>query len=122
MLRSFRDLLVWQKSYALTIKVYDVTSGFPAHETYGISSQMRRAAISIPSNIAEGYGRGYTAEYIRFAGVAYGSLSELQTQLMLARDLDYMESEYYDALSSGYDEVERMLAALIRSLKSKNQV
>lgn len=119
MLRSFRELLVWQRSYALALKIYRATSDFPKHEQYGLTGQMRRACVSIPSNIAEGYTRGHTTEYIRFAGMAYGSLAELQTQLMLARDLEYMNTETYDDLCAGYEELERMLAALIRGLKAK---
>ena len=122
MLKSFKDLLVWQKSYALALKVYEVTSDFPAREAYGLTNQMRRAAVSVPSNIAEGYSRGHTTEYIRFAGVAYGSLAELQTQLMLARDLGYVKQDVCDTVSSDYEDLERMLAALIRSLKGKQSV
>ncbi len=119
MLKSYRELLVWQKSYALALELYSATSDFPKHEIYGLTSQMRRASVSIPSNIAEGYARGYRPEYIRFTGVAYGSLAELQTQLMLARDLDYLNPKQYDELASGYEELERMLSALIRALKNK---
>lgn len=119
MLKSFRDLLVWQKSYTLALRAYEATTGFPAKEAYGLAAQIRRAAVSIPSNIAEGYARWHTAEYIRFARMAFGSLAELQTQLMLARTLDYMERSTYDALAGGYEEVERMLGALIRGLNEK---
>lgn len=119
MLRSFRELQVWQKSYALALDVYSVTSDFPSHEAYGLTAQIRRAPVSVPSNIAEGYSRGHTMDYVRFANMAYGSLAELHTQLMLARDLGYMNQDAYDAVSGRYGEVERMLAALIRGLKSK---
>ena len=119
MLRSFKDLLVWQKSYALAIEVYRCTGAFPAQEMYGLTAQLRRAAVSIPSNIAEGYCRKRTAEYIRFAGMAYASLGELSTQLMLSRDLGYLDGNTYDAISLGCEELERMLAALIRSLKTR---
>lgn len=120
MVSSFRDLLVWQKSYALVLKVYEATHGFPSSEVYGLTSQIRRAAVSIPSNIAEGYCRGHRGEYIRFASIAYGSTGELCTQIMISRDLGYLDAETYSTLSEGYDELERMLAALIRSLKKKS--
>lgn len=119
MLKTFKDLRVWQKSYALTLDVYRNTASFPSEELYGLTSQIRRAAASIPSNIAEGYWRGHTSEYIRFVSIAYGSLAEVLTQLMLSRDLGYMDETSYNSVSSQYEDLERMLAALIRSLKSK---
>jgi len=88
--KCFKDLIVWQKSYALALVVYRVTRGFPRSETYGLSQQMRKAAISIPSNIAEGYGRQHRAEYDQFLSIAYGSLLELETQFLLASDLKYV--------------------------------
>jgi len=87
---SFKDLIVWRKSYKLALEVYKVTGGFPKSETYGLSQQMRKAAISIPSNIAEGYGRQHKAEYDQFLSIAYGSLLELETQFLLASDLEYV--------------------------------
>ncbi|MHC4157184.1 MAG: four helix bundle protein [Planctomycetota bacterium] len=87
--KSFKDLIVWQKSYKLVLQIYKVTKDFPKSEQYALSQQMRRAAVSIPSNIAEGYGRKHIAEYNHFLSVAYGSLLELETQYLLAIDLDY---------------------------------
>ena len=87
--KSFKDLIVWQKSYKLVLEIYKMTKGFPKTETYGLSQQMRRAAISIPSNIAEGYGRKHKAEYNQFLSIAYGSLLELETQYLLSIDLKY---------------------------------
>jgi len=87
--RSFKDLIVWQKSYSLVKEIYKLTSSFPKDEIYGLSQQMRRCAVSIPSNIAEGYGRQYSKEYKQFLSMAYGSLCELETQYLLAVDLDY---------------------------------
>ena len=78
--QSFKDLIVWQKSYKLALMIYEISKGFPKIETYGLSSQMRRAAVSIPSNIAEGYGRKHKTEYNRYLEIANGSLAELQTQ------------------------------------------
>ena len=87
--QSFKDLIVWQKSYKLVLMIYEITRGFPKTEIYGLSQQMRRAAVSIPSNIAEGYGRKHKAEYNQYLSIAYGSLSELETQYMLTVDLKY---------------------------------
>ena len=89
-LKSFKELIVWQKGYNLVLEIYKVTSGFPKSEVYGLSQQMRSAAISIPSNIAEGYGRKHKTEYHRFLSIAYGSLLELETQYPLSIDLGYI--------------------------------
>ena len=91
---SFRDLIVWQKSYRLVLEVYKITEGFPKTETYGLSQQIRKAAVSIPSNIAEGYGRKHKAEYNQFLSIAYGSLLEVETQYSLAVDLKSLLSRY----------------------------
>ena len=88
--RSFKDLVVWQKAYKLALEIYGITKDFPRFETYGLVQQMRRAAVSLPSNIAEGYGRKHKAEYRQFLSIAYGSLSELETQYLLAIDLGYI--------------------------------
>ena len=119
MLKSFKDLQILQKSYTLSLDIYEATSNFPASEVYGLTAQIRRAAVSIPSNIAEGYSRGHTAEYVRFVNLAYGSLAELQTQLMLARDLGYLEQSVYEKIASQYEDLEHMLSALMRGLKGK---
>jgi four helix bundle protein len=86
---SFKDLIVWQKAYKLVLETYKITKDFPKEETYGLAQQMRRAAVSIPSNIAEGYGRSHKAEYKQFLSLAYGSLSELETQYLLSMDLGF---------------------------------
>ncbi len=85
---SFKDLIVWQKAYKLVLEIYRITREFPKSETYGLAQQMRKAAVSIPSNIAEGYGRAYKTEYKQFLSIAYGSLSELETQYLLSVDLN----------------------------------
>jgi four helix bundle protein len=87
--QSFKDLIVWQKSYKLVLRIYEITKNFPKSETYGLSQQMRRASVSIPSNIAEGYGRKHKAEYKQFLSISYASLAELETQYMLSVDLKY---------------------------------
>jgi len=112
--------MVWQKAYQLCVEIYRITRSFPKDEQYGLTSQIRRSGVSIPSNIAEGYGRKTTPEYIRSLYIAYGSLCELETQLLLAGDLNYIAHEDISKLSSAVGEVERMLKALIRSLETKH--
>ena len=89
--KSFKDLIVWQKSYKLVLEIYKITKIFPKDEVYGLSQQMRRSAVSIPSNISEGYGRQYQKEYRQFLSMAYGSLCELETQYLLSIDLNYIK-------------------------------
>ena len=115
--KCFKDLIVWQKSYALALVVYRVTGSFPKSETYGLSQQMRKAATSIPSNIAEGYGRQHRAEYDQFLSIAYGSLLELETQFLLANDLKYVpESPEIEELLR---EVGSMLYRMLHPLNAK---
>jgi four helix bundle protein len=119
MLRNYKELKVWQKAYQLSLEVYKITKGFPREERYGLTSQIRRAAVSVPSNIAEGYGRKTTPEYIRSLYFAYGSNCELDTQISLSGDLGYMKAQEKEMLQRGIGEVERMLKALIKSLENK---
>jgi len=114
--KSYRDLIVWQKAFELSLSVYRATRGFPKDEIYGLRSQLRRAAVSVPSNIAEGYGRRTTAEYTRALNIAYGSNCELETQLLLAKELGYIPASEHGRLSRDLAEVERMLTALRRTL------
>ena len=93
MLKNYKELKVWEKAYKLCLDIYRVTKRFPKEEIYGLTSQIRRSAVSIPSNIAEGYGRKTTSEYVRFLYIAYGSVCELETQTMISGDLDYMKKE-----------------------------
>ena len=120
MLKTYKELKVWQKSYQLCLEVYKVTKTFPQDERYGMISQMRRAVLSIPSNIAEGYGRKTTLEYIRFLYIAYGSTCELETQLLLSGDLGYLKKESISEFQSFIGEIERMLKALIKSHENKH--
>ena len=120
MLRNYKDLQVWQKAYQLCLEVYKATGEFPKHELYRITAQIRRAAVSIASNIAEGYGRKTTKEYIQFLYVAYGSICELETQVLLSGDLSYLSSNEAKRLQDIIGEVERMLKALINSLEKKS--
>lgn len=109
--KSFKDLIVWQKAYKLVIEVYKITKNFPNDEIYGLSSQMRRAAVSIPSNVAEGYGRCYNKEYKQFLSIAYSSLCELETQYLLSVDLGYMKRN--EAIENLLKEVGSMLYCMI---------
>ncbi len=119
MLKHYKELQVWQKSYKLCLKIYSIAPKFPIEEKYGITSQIKRSAVSIPSNIAEGYGRKTTADYIRMLYIAYGSVCELETQILLAGDLDFIEKKEEDTTLSDIAEIERMLKALIKSLENK---
>jgi four helix bundle protein len=119
MLKNYGELRVWQESYGLCLDVYRQTRALPADEKYGLTSQLRRAAVSVPSNIAEGYGRRTSGEYLQSLPVAYGSVCELQTQLRLASDLGYPVPDISKALLNRTGSVERMLKALISALDAK---
>ncbi len=115
-IKGFRDLSVWQRAYELTLELYRMSKKFPKEERYGITSQVQRAAISVPANIAEGYERNHRKEYLQFLFIAKGSLGELDTYLLLARDLEYMTSDEYNQIDSKRLETVKMLQGLIRSL------
>ena len=117
MLRSYKDLKVWQKAYQLCLEVYKITKPFPSEERYGLTSQIRRATVSIPSNIAEGYGRRTTGEYLQSLYISYGSICELETQILLSRDLDYLSKQSFERIEAILREVERMLKVLIKSVE-----
>ena len=119
MLKHYRELTVWQKSFDLCVSVYRKTRRFPKNELYGLTTQMQRASVSIPSNIAEGFGRRTTADFLRSLYIAYGSVCELQTQVMLASTLKYLVQADADALLGAVGDVERLTKALIRSLERK---
>ena len=114
-MKSHKDLIVWQKSMDHVAAIYVATKAFPKEELFGIVSQMRRAAVSIPSNIAEGYGRLYDRETVKFLSNALGSASELETQLIISKDLGYLLIEDFQKLISQIEEIIRMLSALIKS-------
>jgi four helix bundle protein len=116
-IKSYRDLLVWQKSVRLVTEVYQVTRLFPKEESYGLTSQMRRCAVSIPSNIAEGYGRRATNDYLRHLSIATGSLFELQTQLEIGKNLEFLKAADHERLYELSREIERMLSSLMRKLR-----
>jgi four helix bundle protein len=113
MSESYRDLIAWQKAKILALNVYRCTRKFPKDEVYGLSSQMRRAAVSVPSNIAEGKGRYSHKEFVKFLYHARGSLLELETQLAIAHDLDYIGLPMFKSLESETEELGRILNGLI---------
>ena len=116
--RSFRDLRVWQKSMDLTVTIYRLTGSFPREEVFGLSSQLRRSAVSIPSNIAEGQGRLNTREFRQFLGVARGSTCELQTQLEIARRLGLGDSQLLNDAEGLSHEIGKMIFAILGKLKT----
>ena len=118
MVQSYRDLIAWQKAMAMVTHVYEITKVFPDDEKFGLTSQMRRCAVSVPSNIAEGHARNSQAEFRRFLSIARGSNAELTTQLMIANNLGYLP----DSTTSlkMVDEVGRIISGLIKSLPPKN--
>jgi four helix bundle protein len=118
-IRTFKDLLVWQKAMDLSVEIYRLTKNYPSHERYGLIAETRKTSRSVPYNIAEGHKRGSTADYIRFLGIAAGSAVELETQLLLAGRLGYLKEGTAKGVLALHAEVERMLDALIRSLKAK---
>jgi four helix bundle protein len=117
---SYKDLIVWQKSIQVVTTVYRLTANFPVDERFGLISQMRRAAVSVPSNIAEGQARRTTPDFIRFISTAEGSLAELDTQIVISIELNYCSSEAAKELYGLVDEIRRMLNALRRSLAAKH--
>lgn len=119
-IKSFRDLIVWQKSMQLVSAVYQATQSFPKQETYGLVSQLRRASVSVPSNIAEGHGRLSTGEYRHFLGQARGSLVELEAQILISEMLGYLERNQSLVLISRVEEVGRILNGLITSIMNRN--
>jgi four helix bundle protein len=116
---SYKDLVVWQKAKTLAVQVYELTDTFPRKEVYGLSSQLRRAAVSVASNIAEGQGRLTTGEFLHFLGQSRGSLLELQTQLAISLELRYISKQQLEAIEKKSSEVLRLLNALIESLRNK---
>ncbi len=117
-MKDFRELKVWEKAHQLTLAIYRTTATFPSEERYGLMGQMRRSAASIPTNIAEGCGRGSDDDFRRFLQMAMGSASELEYQLILAHDLGYLAASDHEYLSTAVVEVKRMLASLITKIKS----
>ena len=118
-MQDFRGLKVWEKGHALALAVYKATATFPRTEQYGLTSQIQRAAVSVPANIAEGCGRGGDGELAQFFQVAMGSASELEYHLLLAHDLRLISDDDYDRLSASVSEVKRMLASFIQKVRER---
>lgn len=116
-MKSYRDLIVWQKSMELVTLIYKCSLGLPENEKYGLTTQIKRSAISIPSNISEGYGRNYRKDYSRFLQIARGSLFENQTQLEIAVNLNFIKVEDLKEIQELSLEVEKMLNSLIKKLE-----
>lgn len=113
-IQSFTDLEVWQEAHKLVLLVYELTKNFPREETFGLISQLRRAAVSITSNIAEGFSRFSYKEKIQFYSMALGSLTESQNQLLIARDIGYLKQDYFDKVAQQSIAVHRLLNAFIK--------
>lgn len=118
-MKDFRDLLVWDKAHKFTLSVYSATKLFPKEEQYGLTNQLRRAASSIPTNIAEGCGKGTNADFNRFLQIAFGSANETEYHLLLARDLTMLTDEAYAKLRADVVEIKKMLASLINKVRSE---
>lgn len=119
-INSFKDLHVWQKSHSLVLIIYRVTKGFPSNEIYGLTNQLRRAAISITSNIAEGFYRQSRKEKIQFYSITIGSIGEVENQIIIARDLGYINQKESEKILSGLNEVLKMMNALIKSIRKSS--
>src|SRR5258708_30189040 len=115
-MRDFRELKVWERAQALTLAVYKETACFPKEEMYGLTRQIRRAAVSIGANISEGCGKNTRPDFARFLQIALGSASELEYELLLARDLSYLDMEHHDELANQVIETKRMLTGFIQFL------
>ena len=113
---TFEKLLVWQKGILLSKKVYCTTKKFPREELFGLTDQLKRSSVSISSNIAEGYGRNSRADYKRFLSIALGSVYELQTQMILSKELNFIDQNTFDEIISLSKEIDRMLYAMIKKL------
>jgi four helix bundle protein len=119
MSQSFKDLLIWKKSMALVTEIYQVTRGFPNYEKFGLVSQLRRAAVSVPSNIAEGKGRKTSKEFHQFLILARGSLWEVETQILISRNLNYLSQEQCDELERKTSELGKMLSGFLDAVASR---
>lgn len=117
-MRDFKKLNVWEKAHQLTLNIYESTDEFPDNERYGLVSQMRRSATSIPSNIAEGCGRNSQAQFARFLNIAFGSASELEYQVYLSKDLGFLEDNKSKELNENVVEIKRMLSSLLQKVQT----
>ncbi|MCX6170340.1 MAG: four helix bundle protein [Ignavibacteriales bacterium] len=119
-MKDFRNLKVWELSHKVALSIYDITALFPKDEIYGLTSQIRRASVSIPTNISEGCGRYSDADFKRFLQIGFGSACELEYLLLLSNELKYVSKKDYDQIISEIIEVKKMLSGLIKKLKEKS--
>lgn len=119
-IKSYKELIVWQKSIKLVKEIFILTDKFPKSELYGLISQMRRAAVSIPSNIAEGYGRKSSKEYTQFYSISYGSALELETQIIISKELSFTPAENFGKVDILLEEVSRMLNSMRSQMRQLN--
>jgi four helix bundle protein len=117
LIKSYKDLFIWQKSMVLVMEVYEITKTFPSSEIYGLTSQLRRSAVSTPGNIAEGYGRKSTNDYKRFLQISVGSLYEFQTQIEIAFNLKYLVEQKHKEIVDLSIEIDKMLYSIIQKIK-----
>ena len=118
-IKSYQDLIVWQKSVLLVTDIYALTKNFPQDERFGITSQLNRAAVSVPANIAEGWGREISKNYLQFLRTSRGSIMEVQTLLIISKNLNYISEEKFEVLRSKTEEVGKILQGLIKSINEK---
>ena len=119
-MRNFRELKVWEKAHKITLQIYKITKSFPPEERFGLTPQIRRAAASIATNISEGCGRDSERELARFLSIAAGSTSEVEYQIFLACDLDYIGKDDYEYFDKHINELKKMLNSLIKKLKANS--
>ena len=121
-INSYRNLIVWQKSVALVTDIYTLTKSFPQEEKFGIVSQLNRASVSIPSNIAEGWGRESSKNYLQFLRISRGSLMETETLLEISKNLNYINDSEFKVISDNIEEVSKILQGLIKSIQQKIKI
>ena len=119
--KTFKDLIVWQESYKLTLDIYKITENFPQHEKNGLTSQLRRSAVSVSSNIAEGFGRNGAREKDQFYAMAHGSLTELENEILVAKGVGYIDQEVFIQLESAYVLTQKLLSGLQKANKLKGE-
>ena len=120
-MKTHKDLDVWKNSITMVKEIYRITSSYPKEELYGLTNQIRRASVSIPSNIAEGAARNHEKEFVQFLYIAQGSLSELETHLIISEELNFIEKYDFDLLIAKFNEIRAQLSGLIKYLKNKNK-
>jgi four helix bundle protein len=120
-MRNFHELKIWEKSHALTLEIYEITRGFPKEELYGLTSQIRRSAASIPTNIAEGCGRNSEPEFIHFLQIAMGSTNETEYLLLLSQDLGFISPESFQILHNKLIEIKKMLSGFLQQLRIRQR-